>query len=109
MAESRQNINIELGEGNKERLEQLRSWNGMTQKEMVGRVINWFCTQDRVIQQIVLGQIPEEIAPDVASVLLNRMAERSGSADRGGRSDASVEAAADAIVGERDQPRTTGE
>ena len=84
MAEPRQNINIELGEGNKQRLEELRAWNGMTQKEMVSRVVNWFCSQDRVIQQIVLGQIPDEIAPDVASVLLKRMAEREGGPRRRG-------------------------
>ncbi len=74
MEDSRQNINIELAAGNKERLEKLREWNGMTQKELVGRVINWFCSQDRVVQQIILGQIPEEVAPDVAMVVLKRIA-----------------------------------
>ena len=74
MAEPRQNINIELAEGNKERLELLRHWNGMTQKELVGRVINWFCDQDRVVQQIILGQIPQEIAQDVARLTLERIA-----------------------------------
>ena len=59
----RQNINIELGEGNKDRLEELRGWNGMTQKELVGRLINWFCEQDRVVQQVVLGQIPRRSRP----------------------------------------------
>ena len=74
MAEPRQNINIELAEGNKERLELLRHWNGMTQKELVGRIINWFCDQDRVAQQIILGQIPQEIAQDVAQMMLERIA-----------------------------------
>ena len=72
--DTRQNINIELASGNKERLEKLREWNGMTQKELVGRVINWFCSQDRVVQQIILGQIPQEVAPDVAMVVLKRVA-----------------------------------
>lgn len=74
MAEPRQNINIELAEGNKERLEMLRHWNGMTQKELVGRIINWFCDQDRVAQQIILGQIPQEIAQDVAKLMLEKIA-----------------------------------
>lgn len=74
MAEPRQNINIELAEGNKERLEMLRHWNGMTQKELVGRIINWFCDQDRVSQQIILGQIPQEIAQDVAKLMLEKLA-----------------------------------
>ena len=75
MNEPRQNLNIELTAINKDRLEKLRSWNGMTQKEMVSRVIGWFCDQDRVVQQIILGQIPEDIAPDVAALMLKRMAE----------------------------------
>ena len=78
MAEPRQNINIELAEGNKERLELLRHWNGMTQKELVGRIINWFCDQDRVVQQIILGQIPQEIAQDVAQLMLERIAAGDG-------------------------------
>jgi len=85
MAEPRQNINIELGEGNKDRLEQLREWNGMTQKELVSRIINWFCGQDRVLQQIVLGQIPEEIAPDVAKMVLERLAAAEGSDAKAGK------------------------
>ncbi|QQE13803.1 hypothetical protein JD969_10170 [Planctomycetota bacterium] len=75
MAEPRQNLNIELAFGNKERLEKLRDWNGMTQKELVSRVLTWFCVQDRVVQQIILGQIPSEIAPDVAELLLKRLAQ----------------------------------
>ena len=74
MAESRQNLNIELAPGSKEKLEKLRDWNGMTQKELVSRIMNWFCTQDRVVQQIILGQIPSEIAPDLAEILLKRLA-----------------------------------
>lgn len=70
----RQNLNIELADGSKEQLESIRSWNGMTQKELVGRLITWFCTQDRVIQQVILGQIPDEIAPDVAALVLERLA-----------------------------------
>ena len=70
----RQNINIELSDGSKASLEDVRAWNGMTQKEMVRRLINWFCDQDRVVQQVILGQIPEEIAPDVAQIILAKMA-----------------------------------
>jgi hypothetical protein len=51
----------------------------MTQKELVGRLITWFCQQDRVIQQVVLGQIPEEIAPDVAALVLERLASQRNS------------------------------
>ena len=75
MAKPRQNVNIEVTEEVKDKLEQLREWNGMTQKEMVSRVLSWFCNQPRVPQQVILGQIPEEIAPDVAITFMKRLAE----------------------------------
>lgn len=75
MSRLRQNINIELAEGAKEQLEQVRARNGMTQKELVARLINWFSGQDHVVQQIILGQIPSEVAPDVATLMLERIAE----------------------------------
>lgn len=71
----RQNINIELADGAKEQLETVRSRNGMTQKELVARLINWFASQDQVVQQIILGQIPAQVAPDVAKLLLERIAD----------------------------------
>lgn len=74
----RQNVNIEISEGVKDKLEQVRLWNGMTQKELVSRVLSWFCEQDRVAQQVILGQIPEEIAPDVARMHLEKLAKRPG-------------------------------
>lgn len=76
---SRQNINIELADGVKELLESVRASNGMTQKELVARLVGWFCEQDRVVQQIILGQIPSEIAPDVAKLMLNRLSEEARS------------------------------
>ena len=71
----RQNINIEVIPGCKEQLKQLRQRNGMTQRELMARLIEWFCQQDQVVQQTVLGQIPESIAPDVARMLLARMSD----------------------------------
>ncbi len=75
MTRKRQNMNIEMLDGCKEDLEKIRSWNGMTQKEMVSRLVAWFCKQNRVTQQVILGQIPEEIAPDVARTMLERIAD----------------------------------
>jgi len=75
MSRLRQNINIELADGAKDQLERVRSRNGMTQKELVARLINWFSQQDHVVQQIILGQIPQEVAPDVAKLMLERIAD----------------------------------
>lgn len=69
----RQNINIEMLSGNKDRLEELRQFNGMTQKELVGRLINWFCDQDRMVQQLILGQIPRQYAQDIVRLVLERI------------------------------------
>ncbi len=75
MSRLRQNINIELADGAKKQLEHVRSRNGMTQKELVARLINWFSQQDQVVQQIILGQIPAQVAPDVARLMLERIAD----------------------------------
>jgi len=75
VAATRQNINIELADGAKVALERVRQRNGMTQKELVGRLIQWFCAEDEVLQQVILGQIPEAIAPDVARIVLQRIAD----------------------------------
>ena len=75
MSRLRQNINIELADGAKDQLERVRGRNGMTQKELVARLINWFSQQDHVVQQIILGQIPQEVAPDVAKLMLERIAD----------------------------------
>ena len=77
MSKFRQNINIELAEGSKNQLEIVRNRTGMTQKELVGRIINWFSQQDRTVQQIILGQIPQDIAVDVAKLMLEKMARES--------------------------------
>ena len=73
MSKFRQNINIELADGAKEQLEEIRTRTGMTQKELVARLIDWFASQDRVVQQIILRQIPDEIAADVAKMMLEKM------------------------------------
>ncbi len=76
MAANRQNVNIELADGVREQLESVRRWNGMTQKEMVGRLATWFCQQDRMLQQVILGQVPAEYAPDVGRLILERLSQR---------------------------------
>ncbi|QQE13805.1 hypothetical protein JD969_10180 [Planctomycetota bacterium] len=69
MSMNRANINIELTTESINLLQEIRNWNGMTRKELVTRLIDWFINQDRVIQSIILGQIPSEIAPDLIDIL----------------------------------------
>ena len=72
MADSRRNVNIELTERNHQQLKRVRARTGMTQKVMVGRLIDWFCEQDEAVQALVLGQLPASVAPVVARTVLDR-------------------------------------
>jgi hypothetical protein len=55
----------------------------MKKRDLVATVLTWFTEQDEVVQRIVLGHIPASMAPDVARMLLERLAERRGG-DEGG-------------------------
>jgi hypothetical protein len=72
MADARRNVNIELTERNHQQLKRVRARTGMTQKVMVGRLIDWFCEQDEAVQALVLGQLPASVAPVVARSVLDR-------------------------------------
>ncbi len=101
MTGKRQNLNLELTPDAKEAIEKVRAWNGMTQKELVGRLVSWFGRQDRVIQQVILGQIPEQIAPDVARLMLQRLAAgQPSTGDRLRAADGPAEAESASLVGE---------
>lgn len=60
-----------------ELVERFRSFcedKGMAQKVVVTKIFNWFLDQDPTIQLSVLGMFPESIAPDIARLILQRMA-----------------------------------
>jgi hypothetical protein len=48
--------------------------NGMTQVAVLSRIVQWFAAQPETIQAAVLGRYPVDIAPDIAKLLLERMA-----------------------------------
>ncbi len=48
---------------------------GLRDLEIVRRVFEWLTNQDEVVQAVVLGQIPQAIRPDAASLILDRLAE----------------------------------
>lgn len=54
--------------------ESVISQRAIPRKHAVGRLMNWFVDQPDVIQQSVLGQMPESVAPDVALLVLARQA-----------------------------------
>jgi hypothetical protein len=49
---------------------------GMTQREAGSRLFAWFNRQSPLIRQQILQPMPEEVAPDIAKIILERMAEQ---------------------------------
>lgn len=49
---------------------------GMNQKEAGSRLFTWFNQQSPLIRQHILQPMPEEVAPDIARIVLERMAEQ---------------------------------
>lgn len=49
---------------------------GMNQREAASRLFTWFNQQSPLIRQHILQPMPEEVAPDIARIILERMAER---------------------------------
>lgn len=69
-------VRIELTPNAKARLNELSDKAGMTQVSMLSRLVEWFANQSDMIQASVLGQYPKEIEPDIAKLILKRMAEK---------------------------------
>jgi hypothetical protein len=51
---------------------------GMSQIELASRLYTWLADQDEVLQAAVLGILPDSVAPDVAEMVLQRMADSGG-------------------------------
>ena len=47
---------------------------GMSQVEMASRLYTWFAQQDEVLQTAVLDILPRAVRPDVAELMLQRLA-----------------------------------
>jgi hypothetical protein len=71
---------IELTPASRSKLSALVETNGMTQVATISRLLDWFSCQSPVIHAVVLGKLPAEIAPDVARLILQKMAEKKAEA-----------------------------
>jgi hypothetical protein len=67
-------MRIELTGPAKQKLGTLSDHHGMTQVAMMSRVIEWFAGQGEMIQAACLGRYPSEVEPEVAMLILKRMA-----------------------------------
>ena len=71
---------IQLTTEAKKRLLDISDQLGITQIAITSRLVEWFANQPDIIQAAVLGLYPELIKQDVATLVLNRLAE--GKTDR---------------------------
>jgi hypothetical protein len=67
-------MRIELTGPAKQKLAMLSDKHGMTQVSMMSRLVEFFAVQDEKVQGAMMGHYPSEIAGDVASLILRRMA-----------------------------------
>jgi hypothetical protein len=65
---------IELTVPTRAKLTDVSHSNGMTQVAVLSRIVQWFAKQPETIQAAILGRYPVEIEPDIAKLLLERMA-----------------------------------
>jgi hypothetical protein len=68
-------MRIELTGPAKQKLSALSDRHGMTQVAMMSRLVEWFSSQSELIQAAAIGRYPGEIEPDIAKLILKRMAD----------------------------------
>jgi hypothetical protein len=65
-------VSVHLAPEAKAKLNQVCAKRGMTIKNLLGRLIDWFVTLDRTEQSIVLGQVEDADVKQLAELLLRR-------------------------------------
>ena len=76
---------------------------GITRNEGVERVLRWFLGADQIIQQEMLGQLPEDSRAEMADLLARRLAEQDAA-----KADAAGSAARSRPSGPQGRRRGTG-
>jgi len=66
---------IQLTAEAKKRLLDISDQLGITQIAITSRIVEWFANQPDLIQAAILGLYPDLIKQDVATLILNRLAE----------------------------------
>jgi hypothetical protein len=66
-------MRIELTGPAKNKLATLSDKQGMTQVSMMSRLVEWYATQNELLQGAVMGHYPSEIEADVAKLILKKM------------------------------------
>ncbi|MBI1368962.1 MAG: hypothetical protein GC162_09950 [Planctomycetes bacterium] len=74
----REIIKIAVSPKAKAAIESMCQRYGMSQVELASRLYLWLSEQDELIQTAVLGILPESVAPDIAAMVLRKLAGESG-------------------------------
>jgi hypothetical protein len=74
MAGHRNIMRIELTAKAKKKVHALSDKHGMTQVVMMSRLVEWAAQQSETVQAAALGLYPESICPDVAKLILEKIA-----------------------------------
>jgi hypothetical protein len=74
MAKTRRVVmRLELTGPAKTKLDGLCDTTGMTQVQLMSRLLEWFTDQPELIQAAALGRYPPEIQEDLAKLIMKRM------------------------------------
>jgi 1,2-phenylacetyl-CoA epoxidase catalytic subunit len=78
---------IQLTAEAKKRLLDISDQLGITQIAITSRIVEWFANQPDLIQAAILGLYPDLIKQDVATLILNRLAEGKEGKDKAEKTD----------------------
>lgn len=69
-------MRIDLSGRAKRAIEDIHGHHGMTQVAVMSRLVEWFASQDVVMQSAVIGRAVSEDNPDTTKMVLERMAKK---------------------------------
>jgi len=69
-------VRLELTPPTKEALHVIARKGGLTQVAIASRLLEWFATQDSMVQSAVLGHYPMAIQSEIAALIMKRMGKR---------------------------------
>lgn len=71
-------MQIELTAAAKNKLDKLSEFHGMTQKAMLGRLVQFFAMRDSRIQSLMIGYYSDDIKADTPRMIFKSIADGSG-------------------------------
>ena len=85
MAKQRAVIRLEMESASKKQIDDVCEKRGMTQIAVLSRLVQWFSSQDEMVQASVLGLLSQEMLGDLGKTLHDRLAAAAGKQSSGKR------------------------